>query len=73
MITERFEDIYDRVIELRRLVSEEVHSDSYILLTFNNVQDELVSLEVYVKEMQIDGEVDSVPRILQETSFRDSE
>ena len=71
-VTEKFEAVYNTVVQLRSLCAEIVEPDSYIMNTFDNVQDELTSLGIYIEEMESGSAVDSIPRILQETPFRNS-
>jgi hypothetical protein len=63
-ISDIIEKISNDIIELRALCEQRFNSDSYLINTFDNIQDELASLDAYQKEM----DNDRVSKVLQEKS-----
>jgi len=62
------ETIHNKLIDVRDWITHEhiseVFSDAYIINTFEHIEDELLSLEVYVVEMNEEKRDDQIPIVL---------
>jgi hypothetical protein len=72
MLLDKFGRIVEELISLREECSRYTEPDSYIHNTFDSIQDELSSLEVYVMEI-VNRENDKVSRVLQKESGNNSQ
>jgi hypothetical protein len=52
-LRDRFEDVQNEIYLLREEAAQAVDPDSYILSTFDNIQDWLTSLEVYLEDASV--------------------